>query len=47
LLLPGVSHGDDAPFVLQTGYSNTEETQQDKDMFEVLVDIWDNFSRSG
>jgi hypothetical protein len=45
--LPGASHGDDADFVTQVAYSNTEEMQQDKDMSKVLVDIWDSFSRNG
>ncbi|KDR15440.1 Esterase FE4 [Zootermopsis nevadensis] len=43
----GVSHADDSTFVLQLPYSNTEETQQDKDMSKVLVDIWDSFNRNG
>ncbi|PNF28712.1 Venom carboxylesterase-6 [Cryptotermes secundus] len=43
----GVSHGDDAAYVLQVPYSNIEETQQDKDMSKVLTDIWDSFHRTG
>jgi hypothetical protein len=47
LLITGVSHADDATFVLQVAYSNTEETQQDKDMSKLLVDIWDSYNRNG
>lgn len=43
----GAAHADDAAFVLQIHYHNTEETQQDKDMSKVLVDIWSSFSRNG
>jgi hypothetical protein len=47
LLITGVSHSDDATFVFQVASSNTEETQQDKDMSKLLVDIWDSYNRNG
>ncbi|GFG40741.1 hypothetical protein Cfor_06019 [Coptotermes formosanus] len=43
----GAAHIDDAAFVLQLHYHITDETQQDKDMSKVLVDIWSSFSRNG
>lgn len=42
----GSSHADDLAYVLDTSYSSTE-TQQDKDMSRLLVDIWESFAKTG
>jgi len=43
----GSAHADDATFVMEPFLIIADETQQDKDMSKVLVDIWSSFSRNG
>lgn len=43
----GVSHGDDLGYVLFYDIMNTDETEEDKEMSKLMIDIWASFSHNG
>ncbi|CAG2056932.1 unnamed protein product [Timema podura] len=43
----GVSHADDTAFTSDVFYSNTEETEQDRAMSMLLLDLFTSFAKTG
>nr|CAD7443065.1 unnamed protein product [Timema bartmani] len=43
----GVSHADDTAYTSDVYYSNTEETEQDKAMSMLLLDLFTSFAKTG
>ncbi|XP_069694918.1 venom carboxylesterase-6-like [Periplaneta americana] len=43
----GVSHGDDIGYILIYDIMNTDDTEEDKEMSRVMIDIWTSFSHNG
>uniref|UniRef100_A0A1B6MDP2 Carboxylesterase type B domain-containing protein n=1 Tax=Graphocephala atropunctata TaxID=36148 RepID=A0A1B6MDP2_9HEMI len=43
----GVSHGDDTGYMLGVEYMNPLETEADRKMSKLMVNMWVNFARTG
>nr|AWW17128.1 carboxylesterase E13 [Subpsaltria yangi]AWW17130.1 carboxylesterase E15 [Subpsaltria yangi] len=43
----GVSHGDDTGYILGNFYMNPDETEEDKQMTQKMLDIWTSFAKTG
>ena len=43
----GVSHGDDTGYILENFYMSPEETEEDKQMTQKMLDIWTSFAKTG
>ncbi|XP_066996622.2 venom carboxylesterase-6 [Anabrus simplex] len=43
----GVSHADDTAYILDMKFSNTQQTQEDRDMTKLMVDMCINFAKNG
>lgn len=46
-LLAGVSHGDDTGYILGVQYMNPTETEADRKMSKLLINMWVNFAKTG
>jgi hypothetical protein len=43
---PGASHPDDTAYTIEYA-SKTDETEEDKEMSNLLLDVWSSFAATG
>jgi hypothetical protein len=46
-LLPGVCHGDDMAYTIDCTKADHVESQEDKKMSQLLLDIWTSYAHNG